>query len=50
MRYANFIPRNFTLNDRFEVSGAQDPSAFVQLFERLKRQEGTLKTKSENAC
>ncbi|KAH7081625.1 thioredoxin-like protein [Paraphoma chrysanthemicola] len=33
---------NFTINDRFEVGGAQDPVAFVQLFERLKRQEGSL--------
>jgi predicted DsbA family dithiol-disulfide isomerase len=31
---------NFTINDRFEVGGAQEPAAFVQLFERLKRQEG----------
>lgn len=30
---------NFTINDRFEVGGAQEPAAFVQLFERLKRQE-----------
>jgi len=33
---------NFTINDRFEVGGAQEPAAFVQLFERLKRQEGNL--------
>jgi predicted DsbA family dithiol-disulfide isomerase len=33
---------NFKINDRFEVSGAQEPAAFVQLFERLKKQEGTL--------
>jgi predicted DsbA family dithiol-disulfide isomerase len=31
---------NFTINDRFEIGGAQEPAAFVQLFERLKRQEG----------
>lgn len=31
---------NFTINDRFEVGGAQEPAAFVQLFERLKKQEG----------
>jgi predicted DsbA family dithiol-disulfide isomerase len=31
---------NFTINDRIEVGGAQEPAAFVQLFERLKRQEG----------
>ncbi len=33
---------NFTINGQFEVSGAQEPAAFVQLFERLKRQEGSL--------
>jgi predicted DsbA family dithiol-disulfide isomerase len=33
---------NFTINDTFEISGAQDVSAFVQLFERLKKQEGSL--------
>lgn len=33
---------NFTINDKFEVGGAQEPAAFVQLFERLKRQEGNL--------
>ena len=31
---------NFTINGRFEVGGAQEPAAFVQLFERIKRQEG----------
>ena len=30
---------NFTINDSFELGGAQEPAAFVQLFERLKRQE-----------
>lgn len=33
---------NFTINDQFEVGGAQDASAFVQLFERFKKQEGSL--------
>ncbi|KAH8727892.1 DSBA-like thioredoxin domain-containing protein [Phaeosphaeriaceae sp. PMI808] len=33
---------NFTINDKFELSGAQEPAAFVQLFERVKRQEGSL--------
>jgi predicted DsbA family dithiol-disulfide isomerase len=32
---------NFTINDRFEIGGAQEPAAFVQIFERLKRQEGS---------
>lgn len=31
---------NFTINDKFDLGGAQEPEAFVQLFERLKRQEG----------
>jgi predicted DsbA family dithiol-disulfide isomerase len=33
---------NFTINDQFEIGGAQEPAAFVQLFERLKRAEGNL--------
>ena len=33
---------NFTINKRFEIGGAQEPVAFVQLFERLKRIEGSL--------
>ncbi|KAJ4383162.1 hypothetical protein N0V86_001204 [Didymella sp. IMI 355093] len=33
---------NFTINDRFEIGGAQEPAAFVQLFERLKKMEGNL--------
>ncbi|KAF2195120.1 thioredoxin-like protein [Zopfia rhizophila CBS 207.26] len=33
---------NFKINDRFEIGGAQDATAFVQLFERLKKQEGSL--------
>lgn len=33
---------NFTINDRFEIGGAQEPAAFVQLFERLKKMEGSL--------
>jgi predicted DsbA family dithiol-disulfide isomerase len=31
---------NFTINGKFEVGGAQEPAAFVQLFERLKKQDG----------
>lgn len=33
---------NYTINDKFMIGGAQEPAAFVQLFERLKRQEGNL--------
>ncbi|KAF1942547.1 thioredoxin-like protein [Clathrospora elynae] len=33
---------NFTINDQYELGGAQEPEAFVQLFERLKKQEGSL--------
>jgi predicted DsbA family dithiol-disulfide isomerase len=36
------LPQNFTINGTFEIGGAQEPSAFVQLFERLKRQEESL--------
>lgn len=31
---------HFTLNERFEVEGAQDSVAFVRLFERLAKMEG----------
>lgn len=31
---------NFTIQGKYEVGGAQDPAAFVQLFERLKATEG----------
>ncbi|KAF2007715.1 thioredoxin-like protein [Amniculicola lignicola CBS 123094] len=41
---------NFTINDKFEVGGAQEPSAFIQLFERLKRQEASNITVSANMC
>ncbi|KAF2108320.1 thioredoxin-like protein [Lophiotrema nucula] len=42
---------NFTINDKFEVGGAQEPAAFVQLFERLKRQEGASGvSQSANLC
>ncbi|KAF2876610.1 thioredoxin-like protein [Massariosphaeria phaeospora] len=30
---------NYTVNGKYEIGGAQDPDAFVQLFERLKSQE-----------
>jgi predicted DsbA family dithiol-disulfide isomerase len=33
---------HFTINDQYEVGGAQEPVTFVQLFERLKKQEGSL--------
>jgi predicted DsbA family dithiol-disulfide isomerase len=38
---------HFTLNERFEVQGAQDSSAFVRLFERLKKIEGDEEGKIE---
>ncbi|KAF2639977.1 thioredoxin-like protein [Massarina eburnea CBS 473.64] len=41
---------NYTINDQFEIGGAQEPSAFVQLFERLKRQEGNVKVASDSKC
>lgn len=40
-RHITGVP-HFTINDQYEVGGAQEPAAFVQLFERLKRQEGGL--------
>ncbi|KAH9864506.1 hypothetical protein J1614_010440 [Plenodomus biglobosus] len=33
---------NYTINGKFEVAGAQDADAFVQLFERVKKQDGGL--------
>ncbi|KAF2200470.1 thioredoxin-like protein [Delitschia confertaspora ATCC 74209] len=41
---------NFTINDMFQVGGAQEPEAFVQLFERLKRQEGPGGMRTGNLC
>ncbi|PSN61341.1 thioredoxin-like protein [Corynespora cassiicola Philippines] len=41
---------NFTINDRFEVGGAQEPEAFLQLFERLKRQEAAGQLPAGNTC
>jgi predicted DsbA family dithiol-disulfide isomerase len=32
---------NFTIQDKFEIGGAQEPTAFVQLFERIKKQQGS---------
>ena len=29
---------NFTIQDQFEIGGAQEPAAFVQLFEKIKKQ------------
>ncbi|KAF2495589.1 thioredoxin-like protein [Lophium mytilinum] len=42
---------NFTIQDRFEIGGAQEPSAFVQLFERIKKQDGgSSKSQSGETC
>lgn len=30
---------NYTINGKFEVSGAQDPETFLQMFERLKKMD-----------
>jgi predicted DsbA family dithiol-disulfide isomerase len=38
-KFISGVP-HFTLNDRFEIEGAQDSTAFVRLFERLKKIEG----------
>lgn len=35
------VPR-FTLNEDFEIEGAQEPNAFLMLFQRLKRKENKL--------
>ena len=31
---------NFTVQDQYEIGGAQDPEAFVQVFEKVKALEG----------
>lgn len=31
---------NFTLQEKYEIGGAQDPEAFVKIFERIKEVEG----------
>lgn len=31
---------NFTLQGKYEIGGAQDPEAFVKIFERIKEVEG----------
>ena len=41
---------NFTINDKFEIGGAQEPAAFVQLLERLKGQEEVWPISSANLC
>lgn len=38
-KFISGVP-HFTLNDRFQIEGAQDSLAFVRLFERLKKIEG----------
>lgn len=32
---------NFTLQGKYEIGGAQDPEAFVKVFERIKQLEGS---------
>ncbi|MCJ1274000.1 hypothetical protein MMC21_001793 [Puttea exsequens] len=32
---------NFVLQDKYEIGGAQDPEAFVKVFERVKQMEGS---------
>ena len=31
---------NFTINEKYEIGGAQDPEAFAKIFERIKQIEG----------
>jgi predicted DsbA family dithiol-disulfide isomerase len=40
----------FTINERFEVEGAQDSSAFLRLFERLAKQEESAKIAGGETC
>lgn len=39
---------NFTVNGKYEVGGAQDPSVFLSLFERIKASQGPAKAQIEN--
>lgn len=38
MKAVSGVP-HFTLQDKYEIGGAQDPEAFVQIFERIKAAE-----------
>ncbi|KAL8673605.1 MAG: hypothetical protein Q9168_001960 [Polycauliona sp. 1 TL-2023] len=40
MKAVSGVP-HFTLQDKYEIGGAQDPEAFVQVFERIKAAEST---------
>ncbi|KAL8695922.1 MAG: hypothetical protein Q9224_003074 [Gallowayella concinna] len=40
MKAVSGVP-HFTIQDKFEIAGAQDPQAFVQIFERVKAMEST---------
>ncbi|KAL8847287.1 MAG: hypothetical protein Q9221_007663 [Calogaya cf. arnoldii] len=40
MKAVSGVP-HFTIQDKFEIGGAQDPEAFVQIFERIKAAEST---------
>lgn len=40
MKAVSGVP-HFTLQDKHEIGGAQDPEAFVQIFERIKAAEST---------
>jgi len=40
MRGVSGVP-NFVLQDKYEIGGAQDPEAFVKVFERVKEMEGS---------
>jgi predicted DsbA family dithiol-disulfide isomerase len=41
---------NFTINGKYEVGGAQDPSVFLRLFEKIKAGEGAGRVASGDGC
>lgn len=53
MQFISGVP-NFTVNGQYEVQGAEEPAAFLQIFEQIKGTKGSNGTnghlKSDNAC
>jgi len=41
---------NFTINGRYEVQGAEEPAAFLQVFAELKETTGAESTGGTNVC
>lgn len=48
-RYISGVP-NFTVEGRYQLEGAQDPEAFVQVFEAVIASKGTGKNATGDIC